>query len=113
MLVQDPHIDLQVSSTYYRNTHDAAIVPSVIDEHARGHGFYGHPPIDPRTGKPYDYTEEEHFRIKLRPVTESIANQLVIGTATVRNHVQHILDKLGVHSRLEAVTYAREQRLID
>jgi uridine kinase len=77
VLVQDPHIDLQVSSTYYRNTHDAAIVPSVIDEHARGHGFYGHPPIDPRTGKPYDYTEEEHFRIRLRPVTESIANQVV------------------------------------
>ena len=45
--------------------------------------------------------------------TESIAQQLVIGTATVRNHVQHILHKLGVHSRLEAVTYAREQRLIE
>ncbi len=77
VLVQDPHIDLQVSSTYYRNTHDVAIVPRVIDEHARGRGFYGHPPIDPRTGKPYDYTEEEHFRIKLRAVTESIANQVV------------------------------------
>ena len=76
-LIKDPHIDLQVSSTYYRNTHDAAIVPRVIDEHARDHGFYGHPPIDPRTGKPYDYSEEEHFRIKLRPVTESMANQVV------------------------------------
>jgi uridine kinase len=77
MLVQDQHIDLQVSSTYYRNTHDVAIVPRIIDQHAKAHGFYGHPPIDPRTGKPYDYTEEEHFRIKLRPVAEGIANQVV------------------------------------
>ncbi|MBL7199787.1 MAG: hypothetical protein ISS56_06530 [Anaerolineae bacterium] len=77
VLVKDPQIDLLVSSTYYRNTHDAAIVPRVVDEQARVHGFYGHPPIDPRTGKPYDYSEEEHFRVKLRPVTESIANQVV------------------------------------
>jgi uridine kinase len=77
VLVKDPHIDLQVSSTYYRNTHDAAIVPSAIDKYARDHGFYGHPPIDPRTGKPYDYSEDEQFRIKLRPIAESLANQVV------------------------------------
>ncbi|MBN1401112.1 MAG: hypothetical protein JXA74_09760 [Anaerolineae bacterium] len=76
-LVQDPHIDLHVSSTYYRNTHDSAIVPRMVHEHALAHGFYGHPPIDPRTGKPYDYTEEEHFRHKLRPIAEGIANQIV------------------------------------
>jgi PAS domain S-box-containing protein len=45
--------------------------------------------------------------------TEAIAAKLVIGKATVRNHVQRILHKLGVHSRLEAVTYAREHHLID
>ena len=45
--------------------------------------------------------------------TEIIANQLVIGTSTARNHIQRILHKLGVHSRLEAVTYARDHRLLD
>ena len=45
--------------------------------------------------------------------TDSIADQLVIGKTTVRNHIQRILHKLGVHSRLEAVTYAREHRLLD
>jgi DNA-binding NarL/FixJ family response regulator len=35
-----------------------------------------------------------------------------VSPATVRNHVQKILDKLGVHSRLEAVAYARTNRLI-
>ncbi len=44
--------------------------------------------------------------------TETIATELVISEATVRNHIQHILQKLGVHSRLEAVAYAHEHRLI-
>lgn len=44
--------------------------------------------------------------------TDSIASQLVIDRSTVRNHIQRILHKLGVHSRLEAVTYARDHGLI-
>jgi PAS domain S-box-containing protein len=44
--------------------------------------------------------------------TETIATELVISEATVRNHIQHILRKLGVHSRLEAAAYAREHDLI-
>ncbi|MCC6224733.1 MAG: PAS domain-containing protein [Thermoleophilia bacterium] len=35
--------------------------------------------------------------------TREIATALVVSLATVRNHVQNILAKLGVHSRLEAV----------
>jgi DNA-binding NarL/FixJ family response regulator len=31
---------------------------------------------------------------------------------TVRNHVQNILQKLGVHSKLEAVVLAHRNRLI-
>jgi PAS domain S-box-containing protein len=45
--------------------------------------------------------------------TETIAATLVIGTHTARNHIQRVLNKLGVHSRLEAVTYAREHHLLD
>lgn len=45
--------------------------------------------------------------------TEDIAATLVIGIPTTRNHIQRILHKLGVHSRLEAVTYAREHKLLD
>ena len=40
--------------------------------------------------------------------TQDIAEQLSVSLATVRNHVQHILDKLGVHTKLEAaVLYVR------
>ena len=38
--------------------------------------------------------------------TARIADMLCISPATVRNHVQHICDKLGAHSRLEALAIA-------
>ncbi|MEE8421417.1 MAG: PAS and helix-turn-helix domain-containing protein [Dehalococcoidia bacterium] len=39
--------------------------------------------------------------------TATVAAALSLSTATVRNHIQHILKKLGCHSRLEAVAIAR------
>ena len=44
--------------------------------------------------------------------TQAIANQLVLSSKTVRNHVQAILAKLGVHSKLEAVATAARRGLI-
>jgi PAS domain S-box-containing protein len=38
-----------------------------------------------------------------------IADELVISTATVRVHVEHILDKLGVHSRAQVAAWAARQ----
>ncbi len=38
--------------------------------------------------------------------TEDIAEELFIGIATVRSHVQSIIEKLGAHSKLEAVASA-------
>jgi PAS domain S-box-containing protein len=40
----------------------------------------------------------------------AIADQLFLSPATVRNHIQHILAKLGVHSRVEAVALALRRR---
>jgi|SRR6185437_7967122 len=42
--------------------------------------------------------------------TEQIAAHLHVSTETVRNHVRRLLQKLGVHSRLEAVACARHAR---
>ncbi|MCZ7533733.1 MAG: LuxR C-terminal-related transcriptional regulator [Acidimicrobiia bacterium] len=36
----------------------------------------------------------------------AIAEKLYVSPATVRNHIQHILTKLNVHSRVEAVAFA-------
>ena len=44
--------------------------------------------------------------------TTEISSRLSISTATVRNHVHHVLDKLGVHSRLEAATLALRHGLL-
>lgn len=44
--------------------------------------------------------------------TQALAQRLGLGTATVRNHIQRLLAKLGVHTRLEAVVYAARHRLI-
>ena len=37
---------------------------------------------------------------------KEVAHRLGLSLATVRNHVHNILDKLGVHSKLEAVSLA-------
>lgn len=44
--------------------------------------------------------------------TRDIAETLSISPSTARNHIQNILHKLHVHSRLEAVAYAFEHGLV-
>jgi DNA-binding NarL/FixJ family response regulator len=57
-------------------------------------------------------TRERHV---LRLVAEGLSNraialQLQVSAFTVRNHVQHILTKSGVHNRAEAVSLALRTR---
>jgi DNA-binding NarL/FixJ family response regulator len=42
-----------------------------------------------------------------------IAKQLFISDNTVKNHVRNILEKLQLHSRMEAVMYAVREKLLD
>jgi DNA-binding NarL/FixJ family response regulator len=42
---------------------------------------------------------------------DSIAQRLVISPETARTHVQNVLGKLGVHSRLEAAAFVRQNGL--
>ena len=44
--------------------------------------------------------------------TEQIATELFVSLNTVRNHVNNIIRKLNVHSRLEAVSFAIRTGLI-
>jgi DNA-binding NarL/FixJ family response regulator len=70
---------------------------------------------DARHGRPADLTERE--RQVLACMTEGLSNRQVadrlgLTTNTVRNHVQRILYKLNVHSRLEAVVIGTGQGLL-
>jgi PAS domain S-box-containing protein len=44
--------------------------------------------------------------------TVQIAGMLFISPVTVRNHIQRILQKLGVHTKLAAVAYAHQHNIV-
>lgn len=44
--------------------------------------------------------------------TSSIANEFNISPATVRNHIKHVLRKLGAHTRLQAIRHAESGGLL-
>ena len=57
--------------------------------------------------------EVEVLRLVARGMANrEIADQLVISENTVKNHVRNILEKLHLHSRVEAAVYAHRQHLL-
>lgn len=73
-------------------------------------------PVTPAPTETPHLTKREHevlCRLVQGFSTSEISESLSISPATVRNHIQSILHNLQVHSRLEAVVYALEHRLID
>ncbi len=62
-----------------------------------------------------DLTERERDVLKLLVEGYSnpaIAERLSVGRSTIKTHVSHILEKLGVNSRLEAVSLAIRHKLV-
>ena len=57
--------------------------------------------------------EIEVLQLVARGMTsKSIGEELFISENTVKNHIRNILDKLGLHSRNEAVLYAVRENLV-
>jgi two-component system NarL family response regulator len=42
-----------------------------------------------------------------------ISKELFISENTVKNHIRNILEKLHLHSRMEAVVYAVREKLLE
>jgi DNA-binding NarL/FixJ family response regulator len=60
-------------------------------------------------------TSKEHevlVRLSQGLTTMAISDELGIGVATVRSYVQRIIEKLGAHSKLEAVARAKDLGLL-
>ena len=73
------------------------------------------PKSEPASPPPVTITgrEKEILRLLASGIsTKAIAGKLFISPGTVRNHINKILSKLGVHSRLEAVILALRRGLI-
>lgn len=45
--------------------------------------------------------------------TDAMAETLYVSAHTIRSHVRHILEKLGAHSKLEAVAIALREGIVD
>jgi DNA-binding CsgD family transcriptional regulator len=56
--------------------------------------------------------EKEILRCAEGLTTAAIARKLFIAPVTVRNHVQNLLQKLDVHTKLAAVVFAYQHKLI-
>jgi DNA-binding NarL/FixJ family response regulator len=58
--------------------------------------------------------ELEVLRLVARGLNnKEVAKQLFISENTVKNHVRNILEKLQLHSRMEAVVYAVREKLLE
>ena len=76
----------------------------------KSHVSVNHKAVDNLVSKPKQRLTERETEI-LSLLSEGLSSNLIaqrlsVSHATVRNHVQHILAKLSVHSRSEAVSYA-------
>ena len=95
---------------------DALLAPSVT---ARLLGQFARLPIpadERRLEALADLTEREQEVLKLVAQGMSnrdIAGQLFISENTVKNHIRNILEKLHLHSRMEAVVYAVREKMIE
>lgn len=86
-----------------------AVTRRLIDEFARR-------PALTTASKPAALTGREFDVLTLLVRGHSnadIARMLVLGESTVKSHVQHLYDKLGVRDRVQVVIYAYENGLVD
>jgi DNA-binding NarL/FixJ family response regulator len=89
-----------------------AVTRTVIEEFARQPG----PPTEveqPAAVAELTPREQEVLALLVRGLSNpEICEQLVISEATAKTHVAHILQKLGLRDRVQAVIYAYESGLV-
>ena len=86
---------------------DPSVLRSLLDEN--------HKPANPASElEPLTPRETEVLRLIVQGYTNrQIANELQISVRTVEGHRANLSEKLGLHSRVELVRYAKNHKLID
>ena len=88
-----------------------AVTRAVIEEFARAPAAEAPPP--PPAVAELTSREQEVFALLARGLSNpEICERLVISEATTKTHVAHILQKLDVRDRVQAVIYAYERGLV-
>ena len=95
---------------------EAMLAPSVtrrlLDKYA-GRLPSGEDPV-PQALHTLTEREVEVLKLVARGMANrDIAKELFISENTVKNHVRNILEKLQLHSRMEAVVYAVREKILD
>jgi DNA-binding NarL/FixJ family response regulator len=111
-LLKDAPEEQLVSAIRVIATGGSLFAPSVtrrlIEEFARRDGSAPPPEIDALTAREVDV-----LRLVARGLTNGeIAAELVVSEHTVKTHVAHILQKLGLRDRTQAVVVAYESGLV-
>ncbi|HEX2516436.1 MAG TPA: LuxR C-terminal-related transcriptional regulator, partial [Chloroflexota bacterium] len=103
-----------------RSTRDGVgMEPTVFPGQRRPVGLPGRPALPARAGAHLPHVsltarELEVAALIARGLTNpQIAHELIITTGTARSHVEHILGKLGLHSRTQVATWAAGRGLAE
>jgi DNA-binding NarL/FixJ family response regulator len=96
---------------------DALLAPTVtravIEEFARRPPPADTAPVPPAAVGELTPREQEVLGLMVRGMSNpEICNRLVISEATAKTHVAHILQKLGLRDRVQAVIYAYESGIV-
>ena len=71
------------------------------------------PPSKPTLAEPLTQREQDVLQLLGQGLkTPAIADQMIVSVSTVRTHIKRVYAKLDVHNRSDAITKARDLRLI-
>lgn len=99
-LVKDQQVDELVAGVRSVARGEAVFAPVLLNR------VLAH--LRPKNQRPTELSARELEVLQLLAygaATDDIAAQLYLSVNTVRNHIQNVIGKLGVHSRLEAVAH--------